>query len=70
MEKDLNTIVEEICSRERFRFKVLDRFKRFFGFCDNEEDELIKKIRAIGLRKLSHDTDISRIFKKIRYFEI
>lgn len=31
---------------------------------------MIKKIRKIGLRKLSHDTDISRIFKKIRNFDL
>lgn len=69
-EKDLNTVVEEICARERFNVKILHSCKRYCSFYDNEEDEVIKKIRALGIRKLVHDTDINRIFKKIRNFEI
>ena len=63
IEKDLLTIVEEICSRERFSVNISDFKKRYISICDNEEDEMTKKIRGIGVRKLANDTDINRIFR-------
>lgn len=69
-EKGLNSIVEEICGRERYRVKIVNKCKRYFKFCDNEEDEMVKKIRLLGKMKLQHDMDISKLFKKIRNFEV
>ena len=51
-EKHLNPVVEEIISREKFKVHVKSRFSRCFKLCDNDEDEMIKKMRSIGIRKL------------------
>lgn len=59
-------MVEEICARERFKMQIKSCCKRYCSCCDNEEDEMMKKMRAIGLRKISHDMDIARFLKKIR----
>lgn len=67
--KSLNTVIEEICARERFRVQVKQSCKRYFNFCDNEEDEMVNKIRAIGVRKLDHDMDINRFLKKVRNYD-
>ena len=52
VEKGLYSVVEEICARERFNVQIKKPFKRHSTICDNEEDEMTKKIRAIGIRKL------------------
>ena len=67
--KGLNTVVEEVCARERFGMQIKHCCKRYFNFCDNEEDEMIKKMRSIGIRKIDHDMDINRFLKKIRNFD-
>jgi hypothetical protein len=69
IEKELTGVVEEICDRERYNIHIKNCCKRYFNCCDNEEDEMNNKIRAVGLRKIMHDMDINRIFSKIRNYE-
>jgi hypothetical protein len=40
--------------------------KRYCTCYDDERDEVIKKLRRNGLRKLSNEMDLSRILKKLR----
>jgi hypothetical protein len=49
--------------------KLKTTYKRYITCFDNEEDELTKKYRYMGERKLQNEMDISRILKKIRNFD-
>jgi hypothetical protein len=62
--------VEEIASRERYNQHIASCLKRFTTFQDDEEDELIKQMRRLGISKYKRDTDISQMFWKIRYMEV
>ena len=66
--KDLAQIVEEVMSRERYKFSLDSVFKRYFTCYDNEDDEMVKKTRRNGERKLQSELDLVRILKKIRNF--
>jgi hypothetical protein len=67
--KDLMHVVEELCARQRYNMNLKSTYKRYITCFDNEEDELTKKYRYMGERKLQNEMDISRILKKIRNFE-
>lgn len=67
--KDLMHVVEELCARQRYNMNLKSMYKRYITCFDNEEDELTKKYRYMGERKLQNEMDISRILKKIRNFE-
>ena len=67
--KDLMHVVEELCARQKYNMKLKTTYKRYITCFDNEEDELTKKYRYMGERKLQNEMDISRILKKIRNFD-
>lgn len=50
--KDLMHVVEELCARQRYNMKLKTTYKRYITCFDNEEDELTKKYRFMGERKL------------------
>ena len=50
--KELTQVVEEVMSRERYKFSLDSVFKRYFTCYDNEDDEMVKKTRRNGERKL------------------
>ena len=50
--KELAQVVEEIMSRERYKFSLDSVLKRYFTCYDNEDDEMVKKTRRNGERKL------------------
>lgn len=64
--KDLHACVEEICSRERYKFNIASIFRRYFTCFDDERDEIVKKMRRNGDRKMLTELDISKISRKIR----
>lgn len=64
----MNGVVEEVLSREKYKLAIESVFKRYFTCFDNEYDELVKKMRRNGERKLKGDLDISRLLKKMRTF--
>ena len=55
-------------SRERYKFSLDSVFKRYFTCYDNEDDEMVKKTRRNGERKLQSELDLVRILKKLRNF--
>jgi len=69
-QKDMRKIAEEVCTRERYKFKLNSVFKRYFACYDDENDEIVKKIRSNGSRKLQNELDISKMLRKIRNYEI
>ena len=50
--KELAQVVEEIMCRERYTFRLDSVLKRYFTCYDNEDDEMVKKTRRNGERKL------------------
>ena len=68
-QKGLMHVVEELCARQKYNMKLKTPYKRYITCFDNEEDELTKKYRYMGERKLQNEMDISRILKKIRNYE-
>ena len=67
--KSLNPLVEEVCSREKYQFGIEKMIKRYCTCYDDERDEIIKKLRRNGLRKLTNEMDLSRILRKLRDYE-
>ena len=55
-------------SRERYKFSLDSIFKRYFTCYDNEDDEMVKKTRRNGERKLQSELDLVKILKKLRSF--
>jgi hypothetical protein len=51
-DKGLMPVVEEICSRQRYKMGYKKEFKRFISCFDKEEDEHIKKMRYLAEKKL------------------
>ena len=43
--------------------------KRYLSCYDDERDEIIKKLRRNGMRKLKNEMDLSRILKRMRDYE-
>ena len=68
--KELAQVVEEIMNRERYKFGLDSVLKRYFTCYDNEDDEMVKKTRRNGERKLQSELDLVRILKKMRRFTI
>lgn len=67
--RGLSTVVEELIARQRYQMELKQPYKRFITCFDNEEDELTKKFRFLGEKKLQNEMDISRILKKMRNFQ-
>jgi len=61
-------VVEEICSREKYRFGLNTLMKRYFNCYDTEKEEIIKNLRKVGASKLRGELDIAKIMKKVRNF--
>lgn len=68
-EQNLDSIVDEIMTRQKFNFKFDSMSKRFFSCFDKEGDEKLKEIRGLADIKFQNELDISRILRKIRNFE-
>ena len=66
---ELVDVVEEICNREKYHFKLTTIVKRYCPCLDDERDELTKKVRFNGTRKLLNEMDVTRILRKIRNYE-
>jgi hypothetical protein len=67
---ELNGLVEEIVGREKYHFTLNSTFKRYCTCFDDERDEITKKVRFNGIRKLLNELDVSRMLKKIRNYEM
>ena len=61
-------MVEEVIGREKYKLSIESVFKRYFTCFDNEYDELVKKMRRNGERKLRNELDISKMLRKIRNY--
>ena len=68
VDKDLSGVVEEVITREKYKLSIDSLFKRYFTCFDDEYDELVKKMRRNGERKLKGELDLSKILKKVRNF--
>ena len=68
MDKDLTSVIEKVISREKYKLSIESVFKRYFTCFDNEYDELVKKMRRNGERKIKSELDISKMLLKIRNF--
>jgi hypothetical protein len=68
-QRDFHDCVEEVVSRERYKYKLDSVFKRYFTMYDDERDEIVKKMRRNGERKMLFELDISRLIRKLRNFE-
>jgi hypothetical protein len=44
-------------------------YKRYLSCYDDERDEIIKKLRKNGMRKLKNEMDLSRILKRMRDYD-
>ena len=66
--KELSHLVEEVISREKYQFRLDSIFKRYLTCFDNEHDEMVKKMRRNGERKLERELDLSKILKRLRNF--
>ena len=68
IDKDMSAVVEEVISREKYKLSIESIFKRYFTCFDNEYDELVKKMRRNGERKIKSELDLAKILKKVRNF--
>ena len=67
-DKDMTAVVEEVITREKYKLSIESVFKRYFTCFDDEYDELVKKMRRNGERRLRSELDLSNILKKVRNF--
>ncbi len=59
-------IVNEIISRERYRYDVDSTCSKFFTFCLRNVDMHMQKVKKNGQRKLEKEMDFTWIIKQVR----
>ena len=56
-------IIEEICSRQRYRYKVDSVYKKLFGYCLDRNGGHEQKVKRQGEKRLNKEMDFTWIIK-------
>ena len=58
-----NAVIDEMCSRDRYKFKADSRCARWFAFCLHNQDMHVQKVKRNGEKRLKKEMDFTWIIK-------